>query len=139
MQKETKARLGYLEKLLPMVFLMVLSPGEVKRVRKATKGRRGRRETQVHLVLPDYQDDQDSWVPRVNQLWALLVLLVLQDNLVLLEQDVLEQEVHPALLDSQDLYLPMDQSLFLVHLVRLVRLVLQDMPTRLPPTRHSTL
>lgn len=136
MQKETKARLVYLEKLLPMVLLMGLSSGEVKRVRKATKGRRGRRETQVHLVLLDYQDDQDSWVPRVNQSWALLALLVLRDNLVLLEQDALEREAHPALLDRQDLYLPMDQSLFLVHLVRPV---LQDMPTRLPPTRRSTL
>lgn len=39
--KEIKERLGYLEILLYLVFLMVLRSIEVKKGRRATKGRRG--------------------------------------------------------------------------------------------------
>lgn len=137
--KETKEMRGYLESLLYLVFLMVLSSVKVKKVRKATKGRRERRVTQVLLVLQDCQDDQDLWVQRVNQSWAPLVLLVFRDSQVLLEQDVLGQEAHQALLDLQDLHLHMDQSQFLALVVRLDLPDLQDMPSRSQPTKRSTL
>lgn len=135
--KETKVKQDYLESLL---YLMELNFVTVKRVKRATEAKRERKEMLVLLVFQDCRADQDSWVQKVNLLLALLDLWALQDSLVLKGSDDLVLEAPPAHLDQRDLdlRLPTDQLLlFLAHLVPPVHPDLQDILTRLQPTRAS--
>lgn len=97
----------------------------VLEVIRDTKVKREKRGT---LVLLDFQGGQDLWAQKVSRLWVHQVLPVLLACLELLVSDDLVLVGPLALLDPQDLHLPMDPLSVSPALLGL--LVHQDMPTQ---------